>query len=154
MIDLEELQQLEKIFSVCASNRPLDCVVCFTWPNFLGMSLLASHSSPMNLSIYLARYIHNLVTWKLSQFSFLQVHLNLTNQTDRTMGPFEVWLSQSDSREEQVVMVNGLRAMVRHLIVFILYLLSPSWSSNIMFPNKILCCICFHSFPSLSTFWL
>lgn len=39
------------------------------------------------------------------------VHLNLTNQTDRTMGPFEVWLSQSDSREEQVVMVNGLRAM-------------------------------------------
>ncbi|KAJ9690416.1 hypothetical protein PVL29_012858 [Vitis rotundifolia] len=39
------------------------------------------------------------------------VHLNLTNQTDRTMGPFEVWLSQSDYREEQVVMVNGLRAM-------------------------------------------
>lgn len=39
------------------------------------------------------------------------VRLNLTNQTDRTMGPFEVWLSQSDSREEQVVMVNGLRAM-------------------------------------------
>ncbi|KAF8411168.1 hypothetical protein HHK36_003711 [Tetracentron sinense] len=40
------------------------------------------------------------------------VHLNLSNQTDRKMGPFEVWLSQSDSREEQIVMVNGLQRMV------------------------------------------
>ncbi|XP_059659214.1 uncharacterized protein LOC132306009 [Cornus florida] len=37
------------------------------------------------------------------------VRLNLTNQTDRIMGPFEVWLSQTDSRDEKVVMVNGLQ---------------------------------------------
>ncbi|KAK3005377.1 hypothetical protein RJ639_016781 [Escallonia herrerae] len=40
------------------------------------------------------------------------VHLNLTNQTDRMLGPFEVWLSQSDSHDEKVVMVNGLQTIV------------------------------------------
>lgn len=39
------------------------------------------------------------------------VPLNLTNHTDRKMGPFEVWLSQSDSLEEKVVRVNGLQTM-------------------------------------------
>lgn len=39
------------------------------------------------------------------------IHLNLTNQTDKQMGPFEVWLSQSDSREEKIVMVNGLQTL-------------------------------------------
>ncbi|KAK2967213.1 hypothetical protein RJ640_030130 [Escallonia rubra] len=40
------------------------------------------------------------------------VHLNLTNQTEKMLGPFEVWLSQSDSHDEKVVMVNGLQTIV------------------------------------------
>ncbi|KAJ6935482.1 hypothetical protein NC652_010484 [Populus alba x Populus x berolinensis] len=43
--------------------------------------------------------------------SFLQVHLNLTNQTDRELGPFEVWLSQDDTLDEKTVMINGLQTM-------------------------------------------
>ncbi|KAJ4703446.1 Trafficking protein particle complex subunit 13 [Melia azedarach] len=39
------------------------------------------------------------------------VHLKLTNQTDRDQGPFEVWLSQNDSQEEKVVIINGLQIM-------------------------------------------
>ncbi|KDO75901.1 hypothetical protein CISIN_1g013275mg [Citrus sinensis] len=38
--------------------------------------------------------------------------LKLTNQTDKEQGPFEIWLSQNDSDEEKVVMINGLRIMV------------------------------------------
>jgi len=40
------------------------------------------------------------------------VHLNLTNQTDRELGPFEVWLSQDDTLDEKTVMINGLQTMV------------------------------------------
>ncbi|GLT75091.1 hypothetical protein SLA2020_468410 [Shorea laevis] len=39
------------------------------------------------------------------------VHLNLINHTDRELGPFEVCLSQNNSREEKVVMINGLQTM-------------------------------------------
>ncbi|XP_050214525.1 uncharacterized protein LOC126665692 [Mercurialis annua] len=39
------------------------------------------------------------------------VHLNLTNHTDRELGPFEVWLSQDDSLEEKAVIINGLQTM-------------------------------------------
>ncbi|PSS24650.1 Trafficking protein particle complex subunit like [Actinidia chinensis var. chinensis] len=39
------------------------------------------------------------------------VRLNLTNQTDRILGPFEVWLSQSDLPDEKVVIVNGLQTL-------------------------------------------
>ncbi|XP_057498885.1 uncharacterized protein LOC130783332 isoform X3 [Actinidia eriantha] len=39
------------------------------------------------------------------------VQLNLTNQTDRILGPFEVWLSQSDLPDEKVVIVNGLQTL-------------------------------------------
>lgn len=39
------------------------------------------------------------------------VHLNLTNQTDRELGPFEVWLSQDDTLDEKTVMINGLQTM-------------------------------------------
>ncbi|KAK9267801.1 hypothetical protein L1049_010237 [Liquidambar formosana] len=39
------------------------------------------------------------------------IHLNLTNQTDRKMGPFKVSLSQSDTQEEKVVMVDGLQTL-------------------------------------------
>ncbi|CAL5344955.1 unnamed protein product [Camellia sinensis] len=39
------------------------------------------------------------------------VHLTLTNQTDRILGPFEVWLSQSDLADEKVVMINGLQTL-------------------------------------------
>ncbi|KAL3519725.1 hypothetical protein ACH5RR_017874 [Cinchona calisaya] len=39
------------------------------------------------------------------------LRLNLTNQTDRILGPFQVWLSQSDSFDEKAVMVNGLQMM-------------------------------------------
>ncbi|KAK1556763.1 hypothetical protein Q3G72_011710 [Acer saccharum] len=38
--------------------------------------------------------------------------LKLTNQTDTEQGPFEVWLSESDSHGEKVVMINGLQIMV------------------------------------------
>ncbi|GFP97389.1 trafficking protein particle complex subunit 13 [Phtheirospermum japonicum] len=37
------------------------------------------------------------------------VSLNLVNSTDRVLGPFEVWLSESDSLDERAVMVNGLQ---------------------------------------------
>ncbi|XP_044496975.1 trafficking protein particle complex subunit 13-like isoform X2 [Mangifera indica] len=40
------------------------------------------------------------------------LHLKLSNHMDREQGPFEVWLSESDSREEKVVMINGLQIMV------------------------------------------
>ncbi|KAG4124202.1 hypothetical protein ERO13_D10G024900v2 [Gossypium hirsutum] len=38
------------------------------------------------------------------------VHLNLTNHTDRELGPFEVWLSKN-SAHEKFVMFNGLQTM-------------------------------------------
>ncbi|KAI4296706.1 hypothetical protein L6164_036644 [Bauhinia variegata] len=38
--------------------------------------------------------------------------LNLTNQTDGELGPFEVWLSHNDSDSENAVMINGLQSMV------------------------------------------
>lgn len=37
------------------------------------------------------------------------VRFNLTNQTDRILGPFEVQMSQSESLDEKPVMVNGLQ---------------------------------------------
>ncbi|KAF5176509.1 Trafficking protein particle complex subunit [Thalictrum thalictroides] len=40
------------------------------------------------------------------------VRLNLTNQTDRKMGPFEIFFLQSDPKEEKAVIVNGLQTMV------------------------------------------
>ncbi|KAL6991040.1 hypothetical protein U1Q18_009163 [Sarracenia purpurea var. burkii] len=39
------------------------------------------------------------------------VDLNLSNQTDRILGPFEVWLSQSDLPDEKAVVVNGLQTL-------------------------------------------
>lgn len=40
------------------------------------------------------------------------LHLKLANETDKDFGPFEVFLSQDDSREEKVVVINGLQTMV------------------------------------------
>lgn len=40
-----------------------------------------------------------------------EVRLNLTNQTDRLLGPFEIWLSQNGLSSEQVVRVNGIQTM-------------------------------------------
>ncbi|CAA0835839.1 Unknown protein, partial [Striga hermonthica] len=37
------------------------------------------------------------------------LNLNLVNTTDRVLGPFEVWLSESVSFDERGVMVNGLQ---------------------------------------------
>ncbi|KAL0321214.1 UNVERIFIED_CONTAM: putative trafficking protein particle complex subunit [Sesamum radiatum] len=39
------------------------------------------------------------------------VSLKLTNLTERVLGPFEVWLSESDLLSEKAVMVNGLQTM-------------------------------------------
>jgi hypothetical protein len=39
------------------------------------------------------------------------MRLNIANQTDRTLGPFDVYLLQNDSREEKVVMINGLQTI-------------------------------------------
>lgn len=38
--------------------------------------------------------------------------MRLTTQIERELGPFEVWMSQTGSDEEKVVMVNGLQTMV------------------------------------------
>ncbi|KAK7400554.1 hypothetical protein VNO78_11764 [Psophocarpus tetragonolobus] len=40
------------------------------------------------------------------------IKLNLTNQTDKELGPFEVSLSQNGSYGERVIMINGLQSMV------------------------------------------
>ncbi|XP_073112631.1 uncharacterized protein [Elaeis guineensis] len=40
------------------------------------------------------------------------VHLCLTSQTDRTVGPFEIWISRSITSEEKVVMINGIQKLV------------------------------------------
>lgn len=40
------------------------------------------------------------------------LHLKLTNQTERELGPFEVSLLQNGLREEKVIMINGLKTMV------------------------------------------
>ncbi|KAG1355170.1 putative trafficking protein particle complex subunit [Cocos nucifera] len=40
------------------------------------------------------------------------VHLCLTNQTDRTVGPFEIWISRSITSDEKVVMINGIQKLV------------------------------------------
>lgn len=42
----------------------------------------------------------------------LQIKLNLTNQTDKELGPFEVNLSQNGSYGERVVTISGLQSMV------------------------------------------
>ena len=42
----------------------------------------------------------------------LQLHLKLSNQTDRELGPFEVSLLYDGLHEEKVVMINGLQTMV------------------------------------------
>ncbi|KAH9626980.1 hypothetical protein KSS87_017831 [Heliosperma pusillum] len=39
-----------------------------------------------------------------------EVQLSLTNQTDRTLGPFEIWFS-GDTNGERAFMVNGLQTM-------------------------------------------
>ncbi|XP_059438557.1 uncharacterized protein LOC132171290 isoform X2 [Corylus avellana] len=39
------------------------------------------------------------------------LHLKLTNQTERELGPFEVSLPQNELREEKVIMINGLKTM-------------------------------------------
>ncbi|KAG6474888.1 hypothetical protein ZIOFF_064104 [Zingiber officinale] len=41
-----------------------------------------------------------------------QVHLSITNQTDRTLGPFEVFTSPGISNDEKFVMVNGIQKLV------------------------------------------
>ncbi|KAH7664388.1 Trafficking protein particle complex subunit 13 protein [Dioscorea alata] len=40
------------------------------------------------------------------------LHLVLTSQTDKTVGPFEVFISERDSGEEKFVMVNGIQKLV------------------------------------------
>ncbi|KAD3069282.1 hypothetical protein E3N88_37162 [Mikania micrantha] len=39
------------------------------------------------------------------------VHLSLSNLTEKKLGPFQVWLSFSDSKEEKAVMISGLQRM-------------------------------------------
>ncbi|OWM77490.1 hypothetical protein CDL15_Pgr016887 [Punica granatum] len=39
------------------------------------------------------------------------IHINLTNLTERELGPFEVSLSPDDSPEERAVVINGLQKM-------------------------------------------
>ncbi|GAB2298689.1 hypothetical protein Dimus_032761 [Dionaea muscipula] len=44
------------------------------------------------------------------------VQLNLSNQTDRELGPFEVWLAGTDGDEDKAVMINGLQTMALPLV--------------------------------------
>ncbi|KAG6778723.1 hypothetical protein POTOM_015067 [Populus tomentosa] len=81
--------------------------------NFLLQSItpkeIALHVAEVPSAINLDRpFLFDLET---KAVSFLQVHLNLTNQTDRELGPFEVWLSQDDTLDEKTVMINGLQTM-------------------------------------------
>ncbi|KAJ8761592.1 hypothetical protein K2173_004368 [Erythroxylum novogranatense] len=39
------------------------------------------------------------------------VQLNVTNLSDRKLGPFEVWLAENDSLDEKAVVINGLQTM-------------------------------------------
>ncbi|KAG6694615.1 hypothetical protein I3843_09G057700 [Carya illinoinensis] len=48
------------------------------------------------------------------------LHLKLTNQTERELGPFEVLLSQNGLHEEKVVRINGLQTTVMHCFVIVL----------------------------------
>ncbi|KAL5542118.1 hypothetical protein UlMin_009828, partial [Ulmus minor] len=40
------------------------------------------------------------------------LHLTLTNQIDRELAPFEVWLSENGLPEDNIIVVNGLQTMV------------------------------------------
>ncbi|WVZ59498.1 hypothetical protein U9M48_009625 [Paspalum notatum var. saurae] len=44
------------------------------------------------------------------------VNLCLTNQTDKTVGPFEVFLAPSMSSEDKTVLVNGLQKLILPLV--------------------------------------
>ena len=55
--------------------------------------------------------------WKLSFIACsLQLKLNLTNLTERDLGPFKVSVSQNGSSGETAVMVNGLQSMVMRFL--------------------------------------
>ena len=57
------------------------------------------------------------IIWKLKLFACcLELKLNLTNRTDRELGPFEVSLSQNVSYGDRVVMINGLQSMAIHFV--------------------------------------
>ncbi|KAL3325793.1 hypothetical protein AABB24_036827 [Solanum stoloniferum] len=62
------------------------------------------------------------------------VRLNLANQTDRVLGPFEVWVSQSDSLDEKAIMVNGLLTMLLAygcICIFFSSILNFSWLQHL-----------------------
>ncbi|XP_015890235.3 uncharacterized protein LOC107424855 isoform X2 [Ziziphus jujuba] len=40
------------------------------------------------------------------------LHINLTNLTEKELGPFEVWLSENGSDEDKVVVINGPQIVV------------------------------------------
>lgn len=42
----------------------------------------------------------------------MQLHVNLTNLTEKELGPFEVWLSENGSDENKVVIINGPQIVV------------------------------------------
>lgn len=52
---------------------------------------------------------------------YLQVNLCLTNQTDKTVGPFEVFLAPSMSGEDRAVLVNGPQKLVGSFTCMLFY---------------------------------
>ncbi|KAI7744406.1 hypothetical protein M8C21_014306 [Ambrosia artemisiifolia] len=44
------------------------------------------------------------------------VQLSLTNLTGKKLGPFEVWLSLTDSKEEKAIMLSGFQRMDLHMV--------------------------------------
>lgn len=51
----------------------------------------------------------------------LQVNLCLTNQTEKTVGPFEVFLAPSMSGEDRAVLVNGPQKLVGTFTCMLFY---------------------------------
>lgn len=52
------------------------------------------------------------------------MHLCLTNQTERTVGPFEVYIASGFSGDDSCVMLNGLQKLVSKWIDrFIVYVI-------------------------------
>jgi len=63
------------------------------------------------------------------------VNLCLTNQTDKTVGPFEVFLAPSMTSEERVVLVNGLQKLVSCFICTLFFLLWNMVRLGALFTN-------------------
>lgn len=73
---------------------------------------------------------------------YLQIQLNMRNQTEKALGPFEVWLSQNDLQDDEAVMINGLQTMVMLVKLAINDIMSICCHCSALFYLKTSSCIC------------